>query len=468
MTKRILIVDDEPSVRESLKVLLKKDYELYSVEGGEEAIEATNRAMPHLILLDLVMPRMDGMEVLRTLREQGRSLPVIMLTATRMLKTAVEAMKNGATDYLTKPFDVEELKLVIQKALTNQDLVEEVKHLRSEVAKRYGFKNIIGKSKEMQEVYHRIEQISDTKTTVLVTGESGTGKELVAKAIHYNGSRKNKPFIAINCAAIPETLIETELFGHEKGAFTNALVRKIGQFELANEGTLFLDEVADLSLATQAKILRVLQEREFNRLGGTQVQKVDVRLITATNKSLEEAIKEGTFREDLYYRINVVRISLSPLRSRREDISLLTQHFLGKKSQEEGRTMKSISPEAMDILIRYNWPGNIRELENAVEQMISFSTEDQIRIEDLPSKISDEPGNFSYQNMSKQEVLSGNVSLEEAVKVFERDVILDALRRSRYVQTKAANLLGITRRMLKYKIDTLGIVDPLLKNSFDQ
>jgi DNA-binding NtrC family response regulator len=468
VSKRILIVDDEPSVRESLKVLLKKDYELYTVDGGEEAIEATGRFMPHLILLDLVMPRTDGMAVLRALREQGRTLPIVMLTATRMLKTAVEAMKNGATDYLTKPFDVEELRLVIQKALANQELEEEVKHLRSEVAKRYSFKNIIGKSQPMQETYLRIEQIADTKTTVLITGESGTGKELVARAIHYNGGRREKPFIAINCAAIPETLIESELFGHEKGAFTNAMTRRIGQFELADQGTLFLDEVADLSPATQAKILRALQEKEFVRVGGTQVQKVDVRLIAATNKSPEEAVRKGTLREDLYYRINVARITLPPLRSRKEDIPLLLKHFLTQKTEQEGKEPKGLTPEATDALIRYSWPGNVRELENAVEQMITFSTERQIELDDLPAQIREESDQLPRRQFGKDQVLSGSIALDEAVKSFEREVILEALRRSRYVQTKAAGLLGITRRMLKYKIDTLGITDPLLESSTEQ
>lgn len=468
MAKRILIVDDEPSVRESLKVLLKKDYELYLAEGGEEGLEAVSRYTPDLILLDLVMPQMDGMAVLRALREQGRLIPVIMLTATRMLKTAVEAMRSGATDYLTKPFDVDELRLMIQRALTNQELEEEVKHLRSEVAKRYSFKNIVGKSKEMQEIYHRIEQISDTRTTVLITGDSGTGKELVAKAIHYNSGRKDKPFVAINCAAIPDSLIEAELFGHEKGAFTNALSRRIGKVELSNQGTLFLDEVADLSLATQAKILRVLQERELTRLGGTQVQKVDVRLIAATNKNLEEEIKKGTFREDLYYRINVARINLPALRTRREDIPLLLKHFLSKKTSDEMKEPKSITPEAMEILMHYPWPGNVRQLENIVEQMVTFSNGMQMGVEDLPVPIREAVDNGHRKEISKQEILSGRMSLEEAVKSFEKEVILEALRRCRYVQTKSANLLGITRRMLKYKIDTLGITDPLLENPPDE
>ncbi|HET6370019.1 MAG TPA: sigma-54 dependent transcriptional regulator, partial [Nitrospiria bacterium] len=439
--------------------------ELHAVEGGEEALEAVNRFTPHLVLLDLVMPRVDGMTVLRTLREQGQTLPIIMLTATRMLMTAVEAMKSGASDYLTKPFDVDELRLVVQKALANQELEEEVKHLRSEVAKRYSFKNIIGKSKVMQEIYLRIEQIADTKTTVLITGESGTGKELVAKAVHYNSSRKDKPFVAINCAAIPDTLMETELFGHERGAFTNAMARRIGQFELSNHGTIFLDEIADLSLATQAKILRVLQEREFIRLGGTQVQKVDVRLITATNKDLEEEMKKGNFREDLFYRINVARIHLPPLRSRKEDIPLLLKHFLAQKAEEEGKEPKVLTSSAMSLLTRYDWRGNVRELENAVEQMSSFSSGPQIRPEDLPAHIRDGEENSPNKELSKQKVLSGKMSLEEAIQAFEREVILDALRRSRYIQTKAANLLGITRRMLKYKIDTLGITDSVLEAS---
>ncbi|HXC62040.1 MAG TPA: sigma-54 dependent transcriptional regulator, partial [Nitrospiria bacterium] len=304
--KKILVIDDEASVQESLRTVLKEDYEILSAMDGIQAIEVFHEQNPHLLLLDISMPSLNGLEVLRKIRESDTSSPVIMLTASNMVKTAVQAMKMGATDYLTKPFDIEELKLVIQKTIANRELESEVKLLRSEVQKRYSFNNIIGKSRVMQEIYNRIEQVADTKSTVLITGESGTGKELVARALHYRSVRRHKPFIAINCAAIPEGLIESELFGHERGAFTDASSRRIGQFELAHEGTLFLDEISDLSPATQAKLLRVLQEREFTRLGATHPIRVDVRLITASNKDLQAVIEKGLFREDLYYRINVV------------------------------------------------------------------------------------------------------------------------------------------------------------------
>ena len=336
--KRALIVDDESSVRESLKIILKDRYKILLAENADQALTLFEQESPDVVLLDVIMPEMDGIAVLKRMRELDTTTPIIMLTATRMVKTAVEAMKLGATDYLGKPFDVEELKLVIEKVLATKDLEQEVRYLRSEVSRRYSFKSIIGKSREMQEIYTRIEQIADTRATALITGESGTGKELVARALHYNSSRKDRPFIAINCAALPDTLIESELFGHERGAFTDAQSRKIGQIEMADRGTLFLDEIADLSLPTQAKLLRVLQEKEFMRVGGTQLIRVDMRLITATNKDLPEALKRGQLREDLYYRINVIPIHLPPLRERTEDLPLLISHFLAKKGCSGPRT----------------------------------------------------------------------------------------------------------------------------------
>ncbi len=451
--KRILIVDDEFSVRESLKLILQDQYKILMVDNAKEALVLFERENPHLVLLDIILPEMDGITVLKRIREMDATVPVIMLTATRMVKTAVEAMKMGATDYLSKPFEIEELKLIIEKAIITKDLEREVKYLRSDSARRYSFKSIIGKSREMQEVYAKIEQIADTRTTVLITGESGTGKELVARALHYNSSRKEKPFIAINCAALPETLIESELFGHERGAFTDAQIRKIGQFELADNGTLFLDEVADLSLATQAKLLRVLQEKEFTRVGGTRTTRVDVRLITATNKNLEQALKQGSLREDLYYRINVVPIHLPPLRERKEDLPLLVNHFLTKKTEEEGHPSKQVSPEAMTLMMNYHWPGNVRELQNIIEQMVTLCSNSTVLPEDLPDHFRKQLKSMTL----KEQALSGKISFERAVAEFELDIILEALKKTRYVQTHAADLLGISRRILKYKMDLLGI-----------
>ena len=454
--KRILIVDDEVSVRESLRFILKDQYKILLAETAREALTLFEREGPHLILLDIILPEMDGIAVLKRIRELDTTIPIIMLTATRTVKTAVEAMKLGATDYLSKPFDIEELKLIIEKAITTKDLEQEVKFLRSEITRRYSFKSIIGKSRKMQEVYAKIEQIADTRTSVLITGESGTGKELVARALHFNSSRKEKPFITINCAALPESLIESELFGHERGAFTDAQARKMGQFELADNGTLLMDEVADLSHATQAKLLRVLQEKEFTRVGGTRMIRVDVRVITATNKNLHEALKQGNFREDLYYRINVVPIHLPPLRDRKEDLPLLINHFLTKKAEEEGHPPKEISPEAVGLMMNYDWPGNVRELQNIIEQVVTLCSNSVIHSEDLPDF-------FRKQIKSttlKEQALSGKISFEHAVTEFERDIIIEALKKTRYIQTHAADLLGISRRILKYKMDLFGIIPP--------
>ena len=326
MKKRVLLVDDEPRVRASLKAVLEPTYDILEAAEAAEGLQLFKRESPDLVLLDVILPGTDGLAVLQAMRTENRAVPVIMLTGTKSVKTAVDAMKMGAVDYLSKPFDVEELQIVIERALGKQELEQEVRQLRAQVVQRYAFHNLIGKSPSMQEIYAKIEQVADSRTTVLVTGESGTGKELVAKAIHYNSARRERPFIALNCAALPETLIESELFGHEKGSFTDATARRVGQFELAHTGTLFLDEIGDLSPATQAKLLRVLQEREFTRVGGVQSIKVDVRIVAATNKNLDELVRKGLFREDLYYRINVIALYLPPLaRARR-------RHFTARQT----------------------------------------------------------------------------------------------------------------------------------------
>lgn len=455
--KRVLLIDDEPRVRASLKMVLEPTYEVFQASDAQEGLELFRKEAPHLVLLDVILPGTDGLSILQTLRTEDRSTPVIMLTGTKSVKTAVDAMKLGAADYLSKPFEVEELRIVVGKALNSQELEREVKQLRAQVVQRYAFHNLIGKSPAMQDIYGKIEQVADSRTTVLISGESGTGKELVAKAIHYNSSRRDRPFIALNCAALPETLIESELFGHEKGSFTDATARRVGQFELANSGTLFLDEIGDLSPLTQAKLLRVLQEREFTRIGGVQAIKVDVRIIAATNKNIEELVRKNQFREDLYYRINVIALYLPPLRERGEDIPLLAKHFLAKRVEEDGRPHQEFNKEAIEFLSRYPWPGNVREMENIIEQAFIWSKGSAfVTPEHLPNILRNDSRSFSLRD----DTLAGRLSLEKAVMEFEREIILDALKRTNYVQTHAANLLGISRRMLKYRMDTLGIGRP--------
>lgn len=455
--KRILLIDDEARVRTSLKMVLEPLYETLQAADAQEGLALFRKQGPDLVLLDVILPGIDGLAVLQTLRAENKNVPVIMLTGTKSVKTAVDAMKLGAADYLSKPFDVEELRIVVDRALNSQALEREVKQLRAQVVQRYAFHNLIGKSPCMQEIYAKIEQVADSRTTVLITGESGTGKELVAKALHYNSSRKDRPFIALNCAALPETLIESELFGHEKGSFTDATARRIGQFELANSGTLFLDEIGDLSPMTQAKLLRVLQEREFTSIGGTQPIKVDVRIIAATNKNLDDLVRKNQFREDLYYRINVISLYLPPLRERGEDVPLLAKHFLAKRVEEEKRPPIEFAKDALELLTRYPWPGNIREMENVIEQAFIWSQNAaQVTPEHLPTILKSDTRSSSLRD----DTLAGRMSLEKAVMEFEREIILDALNRTNYVQTHAAALLGISRRMLKYRMDTLGIGRP--------
>ena len=453
MKKRVLLVDDEEGIRTSLKMILEPTYEVICATDAHEGLDQFRREPPNLILLDVILPDSDGLTLLQTIRSEDRDIPVIMLTAMKTVKTAVDAMKMGAADYVTKPFDLEELRLIVAKALAAEDLEREVRRLRAQVVNRYAFHNLIGKSPSMQEIYSKIEQIADARTTVLITGESGTGKELVARALHYNSSRRDRPFIALNCAAIPETLIESELFGHEKGSFTDALARRAGQFELAHGGTLFLDEIGDLSLSTQAKLLRVLQEREFTRIGGSHPIRVDVRFIAATNKILVDLLRRKQFREDLYYRINVISLYLPPLRDRREDIPLLAKHFLAKRLEDEKQSPQDLSKDSLEALLKYHWPGNVRELENVLEQATVWCRGNTITPEHFPSML--RAGTQS--DLLREETLSGRLSFEKAVQEFEKEIILDALRRTEYVQTRAADLLGISRRMLKYRMDSLGI-----------
>ena len=451
--RSVLIVDDEVGARESFKMILKNDYEVFLAKDAEEAFLQIKVHSPDVILLDIILPDLDGLKVLEKIKQNDPDIIVIMITATKTVKTAVEAMKLGAYDYVTKPFDIDELRLIITRSLSTKALEQEVKYRREEMDKSFDFGNIIGKSKLMKEIFKVVKQIADSKSTALIMGDSGTGKELISRAIHYNSNRKSYPFVTINCAAIPDTLIESELFGHEKGAFTNAIERKLGRFEVAHQGTLFLDEIGELSLATQAKILRFLEEKEFNRVGGSKTIKVDVRLITATNKNLNQLIKNGSFREDLYYRINVIPIVIPPLRERKEDIPILIDHFINKFSVENNKNVKGISKEALELLMQYEWPGNVRELENLVERVIALTFNEYIQLNELPLSFK----NIPKINGLKEYILDGKVSFLQAEEEFEREVILDALKKTNYIQSHAAEILGISRRILKYKMDKLGI-----------
>jgi len=451
--RSVLIVDDEVGARESFKMILKNDYEVFLAKDAEEAFLQIKVHSPDVILLDIILPDLDGLKVLEKIKQNDPDIIVIMITATKTVKTAVEAMKLGAYDYVTKPFDIDELRLIITRSLSTKALEQEVKYRREEMDKSFDFGNIIGKSKLMKEIFKVVKQIADSKSTALIMGDSGTGKELISRAIHYNSNRKSYPFVTINCAAIPDTLIESELFGHEKGAFTNAIERKLGRFEVAHQGTLFLDEIGELSLATQAKILRFLEEKEFNRVGGSKTIKVDVRLITATNKNLNQLIKNGSFREDLYYRINVIPIVIPPLRERKEDIPILIDHFINKFSVENNKNVKGISKEALELLMQYEWPGNVRELENLVERVIALTFNEYIQLNELPLSFK----NIPKINGLKESILDGKVSFLQAEEEFEREVILDALKKTNYIQSRAAEILGISRRILKYKMDKLGI-----------
>ena len=452
--RRILVVDDEPGVRESLRIVLKERYDVTTASTGDEALRLVGTDPFDAALLDILMPGRDGLEVLEQIKQRALTLPVVMLTATKTVKTAVTAMKLGAHDYVTKPFDVEELQLIVERAVQSGDLAREVDALRSEIGVRYGFEQIVGISPKLQSVLGTVAKVAPWKTTVLITGESGTGKEVIARAIHYNSPRAAKPLVIINCAAIPDNLLESELFGHERGAFTDAYAKKLGQFELADQSTLFLDEIGEMNPATQAKILRVIESSEFSRIGGAQPIKVDVRLIAATNRDLHQGMRDGTFRSDLYYRLNVVSVHLPPLRDRREDVPLLIKHFLRAKSRDLGIPEKSFTTDALDLMLGYSWPGNVRELENVIERTLVLSLGSTMTADDLPQYLATAHGSA---HPAQQSVLRGEKRLNEAVEQFEQELIRNALTQADQNQTRAAELLGTTRRILKYKMDKLGI-----------
>jgi two-component system response regulator AtoC len=454
---RVLIIDDEEGVRESLQLLLEEDFNVATAACGEDGLESARLERPDAILLDVVMPGIDGLETLERLHAAYPEVPVIMVTATKTVKTAVEAIKLGAYDYVQKPFEIEELRILLKNATHTAELEREVDALRSEVGRRYHLGNIIGRSAGMQSVFKKVAQVAPLPTTVLIMGESGTGKELIARALHYQSPRAERPMTALNCAAIPETLIESELFGHERGAFTGADRQKQGLFESAHRGTIFLDEIGELEPAMQAKLLRVLESGEFLRVGGQTPISVDVRIIAATNRQLEQAIEDGSFRQDLYYRLNVVSLELPPLRERREDLSLLITHFVNQKAEELGVEPRQFSAEAIETMMRYRWPGNVRELQNLVERLLVLSSPGPIAVAELPTALADQRP--AEDQNARQEVLIGEKTLSDAVDEFERGLIQEALHQAEFNQTRAAEILGTTRRILKYRMDKLEIGD---------
>ena len=452
----LLVVDDEAGVRQSLQLVFNKIYRVLEATSADEAIQKLADERPDVVLLDIVMPGADGLAVLKQMRSIHTDCQVIMLTALNTARTAFTAKGTGAFDYVTKPFDVEELRLRVEHAFEKVHLFRELERLKEEVGRKYGVEHVIGRSKQIVDVFKAVSMVAAKKSTVLITGESGTGKELIARAIHYNSDRRSKPFVVVNCAALPDTLIESELFGYEKGAFTNASQKKVGRFELAHGGTLFLDEIGELNLGTQAKFLRAIEQETFTRLGGTDEIKVDVRVIAASNRDLETMAKAGEFRPDLFYRLNVVSLYLPPLRERPEDIALLLDHFLRLKAQEHSMAPKSLSPEVVDFFTSYYWPGNIRELENLIERLTILTPHETIMLRDLPvgMRSTDQTATL------KEDVLSGSKPLSEAVDEFERELIVKALQRTGFNQTKAASLLGTSRRILKYRIEKLKIHEP--------
>jgi putative PEP-CTERM system response regulator len=448
----MLVVDDDERLRKQIYWAFKDSYELFQAANRVETLRIVNEHPVDLVLLDLHLPPREdtpeeGMKILREIKKVHSETSVVVITADGDKKTSLEAVKHGACDYFTKPLDLEEVKVVLKRALYMQSLQQENERLQQQLESRYTFTNIVGNSPKMQESFRLIKKVARSNCSVLLQGESGTGKELVARAIHYNGPRKEKTFVPVNCAALPEALLESELFGYEKGAFTGAATRKPGKFEIASEGTVFLDEIADMSLHMQAKILRVVQEQSFERVGGTKSVKVDFRLITATNKNLEEAIAKGLFREDLYHRLNVVTIYLPPLRQRKEDIALLANCFLKRYNRVNGEQLKTISAEVLDLLVDYEWPGNVRELENVIERAVVLSSNDVI----LPQDILLRP----WKSTSDSEIISSPRSI--SLVAGEKTLIQKALKTTHWNQTEAAKLLGIHRNTLRRKIKCLKI-----------
>jgi DNA-binding NtrC family response regulator len=453
--EKILIIDDDESVRQVLgEALQEAGYRVAAADSGEKAVAAVRESPCDLVILDMVLPRVDGMEVLKEITAHRAETPVIMITGYASVETAIKAMKMGAVDYIVKPFRMEEVELVVAKALERSRLRRENAALRRQLETTYGVHNIVGQSPEMRRIFSLIEQVASSRSTVLITGASGTGKELVARALHSNGDRRGQPFVSVNCGGIPDTLLEDELFGHVKGAFTDAVADRPGRFESADGGTLFLDEIGNMSPSLQVKLLRVLQEREFLPLGGTRKISVDVRIIAATNVDLKRMMEEGRFREDLYYRLNVIHIQLPTLRERREDVPLLIQHFLNKYCGEMNVPAKRLAPEALRALMDFSWPGNVRQLENVIERAVALSFgKQELGREDLPREILEE----GTVELPPVQVGSDGFSLDDVLARYEQRMLYQALEHAGWVKTRAAELLKIKRTTLIEKMKRLGI-----------
>ncbi len=445
----VLVIDDEPKMCKILRFALEPEgYSIVTAENAETGLKKFKESQFDLVVTDLKMPGKDGLFVLNQVKKQRPQTEVILMTAYASTQNAVEAMKNGAYDYVIKPFELDELKVKVRHIMEKRQLAAENLQLKKKLQDKYSLENMVGESGAMQEVYKMVEKVAPTDATVLIRGESGTGKELVAQAIHHLSPRQAEPFVPVNCGALPESLLESELFGHEKGAFTGADKQKAGRFELAGNGTIFLDEIGDISPSTQIKLLRVLQNRQIERLGSTRTLRNKARTITATNRNLEEAMKENAFREDLYYRINVFPIYLPPLRERKEDIPVLVSHFLGKFNREED----SIENRALDLLMKYRWPGNVRELENIIERSLIMAGEQPVRLEDLPPHIRNIPAPVGSTSI---QIPDEGLSLEDV----EKNLIKNALHKANGNKSKAAKLLGITRRKLYSMMERLGVGD---------
>ncbi len=452
---RILVVDDESGMRELLRILLEKEgHEVLTAADGAAGLQLATSRKPSLIISDIRMPKLDGVGLLAGLREQGLEVPVILLTAYASRESAIQAMKLGAFDYITKPFKLEEIKLVIHRAFAEAERRQRPEVAAPGPAEEPALLGIVGRSPKMLELYRLIGRVAAVGSSVLITGESGTGKELVARTIHYNSPRAQQPFVAINCGAIPEELLESELFGHVKGSFTGAIAHKAGLVEVARGGTVFLDEVAEMSPGLQVKLLRFLQDHIFRRVGGTEDIEADVRIMAATNKDLAELIREGTFREDLFYRLNVIPVELPPLRERWEDIPLLARNFLDLFATKAGRAPMGITPEAMEILMAHSWPGNIRELENVMERAVALAATDDVRPDNLPPTLL-QP---AISPLTRQwEVPPEGLNLEQVIAEVEQALLKDALQKADGVQTRAAQLLGINFRSFRYRARKYGL-----------
>ncbi|MFM6927688.1 MAG: sigma-54-dependent transcriptional regulator [Bdellovibrio sp.] len=460
MKPRILVVDDEESIREFLEIMLKKEgYEITLAEDGQKAKDLLSKKTFDMIISDLQMPNVTGIELLKFVKESYADTVFMLITAFGTTETAVEAMKMGAYDYLTKPFKIDEVRLNIQNALRSRNLEVENRTLKKELVKEYSFQNMVGNSPVMHAIYDMVKRVAQTPTNVLITGESGTGKEVVAKAIHYNGPLKDRPFVTVNCGAIPENLMESEMFGHKKGSFTGAVADKAGLFEVADTGTLFLDEVGELPLTIQVKLLRAIQERVIRRVGATEDAKVDVRIIAATNRNLEEMVAKGTFRQDLFYRLNVINIRTPALRERREDVPLLANHFLKKYNERLNKSIGAISTEAMEILKKYDYPGNVRELENLIERTVALEGGATILPESLPPMVNTTSGR-KMASSNEIEMGDDGVDLDKVMGQIEKELLIKAIHSAGGVKKRAAKLLHISFRSMRYRIEkyNLGVV----------